>query len=313
MKTKRRQELKTNDLAAWLDDASKSFSKWGTYVIGVLAVILVGVIIKGYMSNARAEARMTAFADLRKYTSTRVGEMDKTPEELQSSLQSIDELVSSTRDREFRAEALLSKAGLGLQLAQTEVAGPAAASKGGDPKKYLDAARSAFEKIKADYKSSSPIYYGRALYGLFQVETLAFMLDGEQSHRTTGEKYLEELRDNDAFAGTPLQTVAIDRLNALDDIFTTVKFSARPAPSPTPAPLVHVGPTPPLARPQDTDAAQDQGEANDTPEAVTPPADDASGSEPGDASATEDAGGESSDNEPADEEGSSEGDEETPQ
>ena len=72
---------------------------------------------------------------------------------------------------------------------------------------------------------------------------VVFVLDDDPAHRERAEKYLATLRDDATFAGTPLQTVAIDRLNDLDEIFVTVKFEPRPAPTPVPGELIRMGPT----------------------------------------------------------------------
>jgi hypothetical protein len=248
MKTKRRQELKSNDLAAWLEDVSKSASQWGGWVLGGLAVIIIVVFISRYRTNARLEARSEAFSALRTASSMQVGSMTKTPEEIRTSLATIDDLIAETPDNDFKIEALLGKADLAMSLARRALGGDETA-KVDDPQAVLDDARAAYERVISKYQDRV-VYHGRALYGLFQVETLGFVADQDPTHRATAEGYLTKIRDNPAFNSTPLQTAAIDMLNDLDQVFTVVEFPKRPAPTPAPS---AVGDTVPLGPVQLTD------------------------------------------------------------
>jgi type II secretory pathway pseudopilin PulG len=145
MKTKRRQELKSNDLAAWLEDVSKSASQWGGWVLGGLAVIIIVVFISRYRTNARLEARSEAFSALRTASSMQVGSMTKTPEEIRTSLATIDDLIAETPDNDFKIEALLGKADLAMSLARRALGGDETA-KVDDPQAVLDDARAAYER-----------------------------------------------------------------------------------------------------------------------------------------------------------------------
>jgi hypothetical protein len=238
MKAKRRQELKTNDLAAWLEEVRQSGSRWGLYIgIGV-AVVLVGVYIKSSMRNARLEARTTAYTDLRKARSMQIAEMAKTEDELRASLATIDDLVASSADVSFKINALLEKANMAAGLAQRALSeSDPAAGGAAQATKYVDEARGAYEQITREFRERA-LFYGRALYGLYQVEALGFVLDGDPGHRSRAEGYLQQLRDDARFNATPLQSVAIEQLKNLERVFTSVEFQARPSPSPTPTPNI---------------------------------------------------------------------------
>jgi len=197
-----------------------------------IVVILAAVIINTSMAKARQEARTTAYEDLRKASAMQIAKMDKTEVELQSSLSTIDDLVANSQDPNFKINALFEKANLASNLAQRGMAGSATPTeKAVSPeqaKQYLADARAAYEQIVQNF-SDHTLYYGRALYGLFQVEAQAFVLDGDAAHEAKAKEYLEKLRDDSRFNATPLQTIAIERLKNLDAMFTAVTFPPRPA------------------------------------------------------------------------------------
>lgn len=293
MKAKRRQELKTNDLAAWLDDVRHSASKWGGYLAVGVIVVVGAVVISAYMRKARNEARIEAYEDLQKAASLQVAKMDKTEEELRASLSRIDELVAGNPDASFRINALFDKASMATALAQRGIGSVAATDAAKvtpeQAKQYLADARAAYEQVVRDY-SDHTLYLGRALYGLFQVESLSFVLDGDAAHRAKAAEYLEKLRDDPKFNATPLQSVAIERLKSLDAMFTHVTFPKRPEATPAPvmAPPVQTGEriSIPLG-PADGPAASPAPAAEAAPEAT--PAGEAAAPEAGTPEPAEDA------------------------
>ncbi len=220
MKAKRRHELKENDLAHALEQLGASFKDWGGYVIGGLAIVFVGVVIFTYMKTARETALDDSYAQMQKESNVAPAGVPKTNEELLRSLTRIGDLADQSNNDEFKVEARLLRAELALQTAVT--------SEGGVDKAFLDEAEKGFETLVRDYKNL-PIYYGRALYGLFQVESNAFAVDGDASRKAAAEGHLLKLRDDSRLAGVPLQQLAVDRLNELDDIFTKVEFPSQPS------------------------------------------------------------------------------------
>jgi len=287
MKASRRQELKTNDLAAWLEDVRRSFSQWGGYVIGGVALVILVVAINAYMRSARAEARTSAYMDLRRASTLMNESVVKTDDELRSSLATIDELVATSTDDDFKIDALLAKASMSVGLARRGLGNLDKPEARDDVRRYLDEARAAYTQLARDFRDR-PMYYGRAVYGLYQVEALAFVLDGDPAHRENGARHLEQLRDDPALNATPLQTVAIERLNALDETFTLVQFEKRPAAPlpPVPGPVQLPGAAP--SAPGTTTQTIELGEIKSTqppPDLGTPVA----GGETGEPAARDDA------------------------
>ena len=228
MKAKRRQELKTNDLAQALQDLGQWFKDQGVYVVGALALVVIVVVIVSYRNSAKAEAVNQAYQELRSRASiTGPSGVRKSDQEIENSLAAIGDLTTRTNDATFRLEALLRRGDMALRLAET-------GSKGIEAK-YLVEARGAYQEIVNGYQDRT-LYYGRALYGLFQVEADEFATDGDARHREQAARYLKTLRDDARFNGTPFQTMAVDMLNELDDVFTLVTFAKAPAPSPPPEP-----------------------------------------------------------------------------
>lgn len=220
MKSKRRQELRSNDLAHALEQLSSSFKDWGAYIIGGLAIVFVGVIIFTYMKSARQTAQDESFAQLQKELSPATTGVPKSNEELLRSISRVTELAEQSNDADFKIESTIERGDFALSMA---VSGPE-----GIDLELLKEAKKAFEEIVRDHRDL-PIHYGRALFGLFQVEANAFAIDADPARKATAEDYLQKLRDDPRLAGVPFQTMAIDRLNELDDIFTKVEFPKQPA------------------------------------------------------------------------------------
>ena len=235
MKAKRRQELKTNDLAQALEDMGQWFKDQGVYVVGALALVVVVVVIVSYRNSAKAEAIDRAYAELRSRAAFMAPSgVRKSDEELESSLAAISDLTTRTDDADFRLEALLRRGDMALRLAET--------GRKGIEAKYLGDARGAYQEIVNGYQDRT-LHYGRALYGLFQVEADEFTTDGDARHREQAARYLKMLRDDARFNGMPFQTMAVDMLNELDSVFTVVTFAKVPAPSPAPETAPAPGPT----------------------------------------------------------------------
>ena len=229
MKAKRRQELKTNDLAQWLEDARVSFKDWGVYAVGGIAVAVIIAVIFMYRETAMAEGMERAFVELDQAAQLAPNGVPKTPTEILESVEEIDALAESTAAPAFRVVALTMQGAIAMSCAESAGSTPNEAC--------LAAARKAFTRVVDDHHEAA-IYYGRALMGLFQIEANEFAVDGDAGHKAKAAQYLERLRDDKRLGGTPYQTRAVDLLNELDEVFTTVEFAQRPAPSLPPVPAV---------------------------------------------------------------------------
>ncbi len=229
MKAKRRQELKTNDLAAWLADAGKSFSQWGVYVIGGVVVVVLIAVIGLFMSRAKAEAKAQNFADLTAAVQQITASGEPSQDDARRALESIDELIASAGNDDFKLAALLRKASIADFMANEVATDLEEGASDREVAKYLAEARAAYETIVNQYQDHA-LHYGRALFGLFQVEAHAFAIEPDPDHRNRAEQYLTKIRDDSRLNGTPFQMAAVSYLNELDNVFTPITFPERPEP-----------------------------------------------------------------------------------
>ncbi|MCA9253160.1 MAG: hypothetical protein R3E58_20480 [Phycisphaerae bacterium] len=219
MKSKRRQELKSNDLAHALEQVGPWLKDWGFYAIGGLAVVFIAMIIFTYMKSARQTAMDESYLSLQKELSTAANSPLGSEDELHRTISRIADLGEQSTNQDFKIEAALKRGNMALSIAMN--------NPGGIDLEFLKDAKSAFEEVVNKYKSK-PIPYGRALYGLYQVEANAFAVDGDSGRKAAAAGYLTTLRDDTRLAGVPFQTMAIDRLNEIDELFTKVEFAAKP-------------------------------------------------------------------------------------
>lgn len=220
MKTKRRQELKSNDLAQMIDDLRNSFSQWGVYVLVGVAVVLVVFAITTSIKSARSAQVDNAYEELVASSQIAPGGIRRSGQDMLQSLEKMKRLAEESSNLEFRLDALSRRSEMGLALAMSDPEGP--------KMDFLESAKEAFETIIADYPDRK-IYVGRAHHGLFQVAATMFAIDGDVSHKAEALKHLEAIRDDAAYAQTPLMVAALDRINELDSLFVPVTFPKAPA------------------------------------------------------------------------------------
>lgn len=222
MKAKRRQELKTNDLAQVIDGLSQFFRKWGTHMVAGVGAVIVVMIIIAYLRSTKSSALDAAFAEMNSALQIATTSGRRSDEEIKRGIQRTYQIADGAGDAAFKCDALMQGANLAIQLATREnELNP----------EFLPEARQGFERIVKEHKDQT-LYYGRALFGLFQVEANQFAVDGDPAHRAAAARYLETIRDDARFTSTPLGTMALNQLNAIDEIFTTIEFASAP-PKPT--------------------------------------------------------------------------------
>lgn len=219
MKTKRRQELKSNDLAQMLDDLRDSFNRWGVYILGGVAVVLVVYAITTSITSARVAQVDSAYDELLESTQIAPGGIRKSDQDILQNLEKMKRLAAESNDPEFKLEALIQRCEMALGLALTDPEGPKMG--------FLESAKDGFETIIADYPKRR-IYVGRAHHGMFQVLATMFSVDGDLTHKAEALKHLEAIRDDAAYAQTPLMAAALDRINQLDSLFVPVTFPKAP-------------------------------------------------------------------------------------
>jgi hypothetical protein len=217
MKAARRQELKANELQQFLKEAGEFFRKYGNYFVGALVVI--ALIALGYVYMTRSAAQ--ALADARQ-------EMNSLPfatdEEVRDSIAKLERLASENDSETFVVDTLRRRAGMAMNRAQ-------AADDGTPSEEFLGLARTAYEEILQQFPERH-LDVAAALIGLATIEEDLFVLDDDLTHKDAAREYLERIRDNPNLNGTPFQTVALDRLNALDETFVqVVMVEAAPEPA----------------------------------------------------------------------------------
>ncbi len=221
MKAKRRQELKTNDLAQTLQDLGESFRQWGVYVVGVVALLVIVVAISSYRASAEVQSFQDDYATRVKLSNTAPGGVELEPAAILGNLEEIGRLADRSGSVEFKLDTLSLQASLALMHAEK--------GEGGINPEYLSVAEAALQKIIKNH-SKSTVYYGRALCGMFQVEADKFVIDKDASHRKKAEEYLDILRTDNRFSGLPFQKLAIELYENLDNTFTVVEFAKAPEP-----------------------------------------------------------------------------------
>ncbi|MCP4590252.1 MAG: hypothetical protein GY842_05890 [bacterium] len=246
MKTERRQELRSNDLARILDDSREFLRAWGSYLVGGIVIVVVLVAFVAYRSRAAGQDLRDSWDRLRearqKSFLTQSGEK-RTDAEINSGFESLDQLAEGVTDGDLLFEVLVTQAQVAVQLSRM---GP-----GGTDSGYLDRAENAYVKLR-DRLAANPLAVATALDGLVAVEADRFVADSDPAHKENARRDLERLRDDSRFANTPFQRAALDRLNRLDEVFRPVELVAAQPPVIRP---VEEGPPVTLVRPPDPSSA----------------------------------------------------------
>ncbi len=265
MKAKRRQELKTNDLAQTLQDLREGFRQWGVYVVGVVALIVVITAINAYRVQAEDDAMKRNYASLREAMNVDLRGASVSDEQVRDSLATIGTLAADTGSESFKLEALLQKGALALAMAQDAAKDVRL--------EFVDIARSTFEQILSQHGDNT-LYCGRALCGLFQVEACAFVVDDDSACRDRAKGYLDRLQSESRFNGTVYQMMAVDMLNRLDEVFTTVILTKRPEEPPAAPTALQAKPAMTVTPVSKDDTAEPLGASQKPIEKEGEPADD---------------------------------------
>lgn len=260
MKTARRQELKTNDLAQSLEDFREFLRNHGSYVVG--AVVVVALVVLAYVYNTRSTQQATRDA-----TQQMRSLPFDTDDNVRDSVKKLADLAADTKDDALVLESLRRRAQISMSRAH-------AAEDGTPSAEFLDLAMDAYQQI-LDRFGSNPVDFGMALFGLATIEEDRFVLDNDPAHKENVRGYLERVRDNEPLTGTPFQTVALERINALDRTFVTVAMNVGIVAPPIGPPLLGQGPatTPGAASPPPTDTLGAAGKQTVVPAPIESPPD----------------------------------------
>ncbi len=231
MKRERRQELRTNELAASLVEAREFFNKHGTYILAGLVVVALLFAVTAYVSHQRRVTAANEWAQLDKLRSE-----VQDPAQLTKALDSLEGLAADAENADVAQEALLQRGRSAEFEALKDAAGPNVA--------LLDQAKESYQAVLDRFGKESMLAAGSALIRLANLEANYFAADFDPAHRQTARTYLERLRDDSRFDGTPFETEALARLNKLDETFVAVRIVEAPPPTPIPA-----GPPAPIPDP----------------------------------------------------------------
>ena|GEM_PF-1587452 len=230
MKTERRQELRSNDLARMLEDAGEFLRKWSSYIVGGVVVVVVVVAFAAYRAKATDQQLRDAWVSLTDIQQssflTQLGEK-RTDAEINRGFERLRELADGAMSDALVFEALASQAQIAMRLS-------AMTDTGADPV-YLDRAEQAYNALR-NRLPDNPLAVATVLNGMVSVEADRFVLDGDPARKERTRTILEQLRDDPRFANGPFQASALARLNRLDEVFRPVEL----APAPQPASLIPV-------------------------------------------------------------------------
>jgi hypothetical protein len=220
MTATRRQELRTNELAETLQGVREFFEKHGNYVVGAVVVVALVALVYVYKDRSARQALADARQEMRALPFN-------TDDEVRESVAALKRLAAENTEGPFVRETLRLRAGLALDRA-------GAADDGTPSTEFLEMAREAYEETLARYPQAV-LDRAAALMGLATIEEDLFVLDQDPSHRQRAREYLERVRDDQALNGMPFQSIALERLNAIDETFVPVALVEAPPP---PGPFV---------------------------------------------------------------------------
>ena len=234
MKSERKQELKTNDLAFMLTQGREWLRAWGSYLAAAVVVIVMIVAFRSYRTTAAEQEIVGAWDKLEEVVSTSFftqSQQKRTDLEIDGGFEELQKIADTAKDEGLIFDALQTQASVALSLGTMDgVIDPA----------YLDKAEKAYDALKSRLPNN-PLAVAVAMNGAIAVESSRFVLDGDQSRKDKVRKVLQSMRDDSRFANTPYQTSAMERLNRLDDVFRQVVLA--PAPE---VPDAAVGPMQPI-------------------------------------------------------------------
>lgn len=221
MKAERRHELKESDLAHALERGGNYLKQNGGR-IGLLVIVVVAAVVVG---NVVIQARENAVAN--NWSARLDTSLFDAPEgEVTKRMDALLSLAAESTDPEFKMSTLMEVGREGLRLAVAEKEVPDQA--------ILDVSRKAFARLQAEF-SNTTLAVGAAHFGLAIVEENEFTLDGDISHKTRAREHLQAIIDDESMHRLPIYQQALDRMDRLDEIFTSIVFAPPALPQAIPA------------------------------------------------------------------------------
>ena len=219
MKAKRRQELKTNELAQTLTQAREFMEKYGNYVIGGVVVVAVILSASVWYRRSLTDAHRRQWAD---YYALRQADAQfiTTPEgaNFEALLTRHKDLASSTSDSAVRLRTL---EGLGTFCwSYAVLSDPAPDAEEGS--RALDEATNTYELIVRDFSDDEQAA-GNALLALAAIAE-------ERGEFDQAATYYGRIDAEEKFADSVFFALARDRLNSMDALRETIVFAPAPPP-----------------------------------------------------------------------------------
>ncbi len=240
MDSQQRHELEQNDLAAFLGDFGTFWNRWGTPIVGTLA--LAALIFAGYnlITQRAHSSRETAWLDL--FGST--------------SVESLQLVAEDTNNAAVRTLANLRAGDLRVAEANAlEVA----------------AGRPLLEEARAHYRAALDAAPHK-VYELNALEGLAVV--AESLYETDGARELYERVKSAAGQGYPQWAARADRhLALLAEVSTPVTFAPEPPPETPEASATETAVTPETPETTENPAPESPEIAPNRPESPQPPPD----------------------------------------
>lgn len=243
MKAQRRQELRENDLAHYIQQWVAYVQKNGSRVLTVAVALAVVVVLVWAFVQSRQKDAAEAWAKLSEIQAGDVEAMKRAVSELRA-------LADGASSKSAELMALLRSGECALRLALLT-------ESDAERQQYTDEAALAFERLSSRF-ADNMLAQGVALCGLATVEENRFALDGDRSRLDKARRLLEQVRDDARFNATPFKTDALARLNTLAEVFTPVTF-APPLPAPAPPPSEEPPATPDGAAETGAETGEDAG------------------------------------------------------
>jgi hypothetical protein len=254
MKATRRQELKTNELAESLTQVRDFIQEYGTWLIAGLLALTVIIGGSSWYKQNQQEKVFGVWAEMDEMAPT-------TREEFRSSIDRLKAIGSEVNDPELEIQTLHNRARLAEIQAFDDLTGEIQTD-------FVDDMRLAYQGL-LDRFGNRKLERGAALIGLSKAEELAFLADGDLSHKEKAAGYLDRVINDSDLQMTPFSSIAIGKKSLQDQTFSKLEMAAAappppappstpPPPPPPPPPVLSPPPPPPVdSDPVDSDLDED--------------------------------------------------------
>lgn len=211
MKTERKQELRTNDLGAFLLDANDWTRKYIARIGVGIVIVLVVVLTLRYSQRSQSQSQES---DILAMAGLSFASVDA-----EASFATLEDLIRDSKDPDVKMAALVRHGSAAL--------GAAMGTDGFNPE-FLDRAEQSFKELVKAYPDRTPVI-GMALSSLATIEENRFVVSEDVSRKEVARDYLTRLKNDAQFKGTPFQVGAADRLLHLDETFEVIAIAESPA------------------------------------------------------------------------------------